>query len=786
MNIIEKINHKKNDLAKKIMLLELDERFKSLVNILKQKEIIIEETFLNKQSKQDFNWQEYYANLCLFIDQDVATILKLYQEHEHDNLSIYDDSKPEITDKLLAKVKEIKDTITKVTEEYHDEVLTNYLTNKYHLIMESYQESLHDILKRNEISLKNNLTGDYQEPMPLTIYNNCTLVKERCLETLNEVLNDFITYINSLSENKRIINEKEQTIISILDKLKDNQLLQQFDLIKNNYYQSITNINSIDIRIGSLQKNYFQELDNFYQLLLQKEAILNEQNKLISYFNYLNQTDLYQIKFTKLFEIKDYLEKNPNFELETLLLNIYYQIIKLELRYNNGTSSLYNKLSNRHKLVIEKLFINDLKEYQTMLLEQDNYKEFLTNDFSLELLNKFANLTITTNPQDILNNYQDILTQKPNIEVISYLFNNSYFDNSGEVLLKRKIDDRYYFYIANQSGHVKEITIDLLKKYSKNDPFYKVSYSNGIIIYHHCGIKMNHSIHGESNFSHDGKIIEDITNNTLINIDRPMHLEKYEHYSDGLIKVTIQIFPGPVICFTDKYGNRQFTLDKKISVASHYSNGYLLTITKDKRNREFVEYLNHQGKVCYRYKLKDSNYSKIYSFDKGLLYIAAEDKIVNTSFEEVFSDYNYHIIKNKLPESFRQCSVSKKDEILWCLKSKINGQTYLYENGKLIPMTEQEIIDRESVENYVLIKEGSELRFVRKDIYLNNSILDIVKQEPLIESLIPVIPKINNNQNNSNEIIYFKGKTYSKHLFDNDVNMISYQNNKSKILNKKY
>lgn len=772
MNIIEKINHKKNNLTKKLMLLELDHRFTSLVNILKKKEINIEETFLKKQPKTDFDWQEYYASLCLFIDQDVSSVLKLYQAHEHDNLSIYDDSTKEITDKLLAKVAEIQDTITKVTEEYHDEILTNYLTNKYQLIMSSYQENLNDILKRNETSLKNILTDNYQESITLTLYQNCTLVKERCLEELNESLNDFVNYINSLSENKKIIREKEQSITTILDILKDNNLFQEFNLIKANYSQSLTNINSIDIQIGSLQKNYFQELDNFYQLLLQKLEVYQEEYKLTNYFDYLSKTNLYQIEFIKLLEIKTYLEKNTNIKLENLLLSIYYQLIKLELHYNNSTSTLYEKLSNHHKLIIEKLFINDLKEHQTILLEQDNYKEFLTTNFSLELLRKFTKLTIIDNTEDILN--QSTASEEHQFEEISCDRTDEYFDSFGEVLLWRNEGNQYYFYIVNKSGNVQEIKIDVLEQFSNYKPIWDVKYSNGIIIYKHSGIKINHSIYGEFRAPYDGKIIEDTSQKSLKSQPYANHLERYGHYSDGLIKVSTY----SRCYFVDKEINHVLEIKNKDYVSQNFSDGYLVVIPLKKFGNRYVEYLNHQGEVCYRYrpKLDAQGDFTIRNFDKGLLYLVDEDKIVNNQFEEVLSDYTYCELK---PIEIHE--ICKK--YLWCLKSKKDGKTYFYEDGKLIPMTEQEIIDRELVENYSLIKEGNNLRFIKKNTRIVNSILDIIKKQVTGEISLP---KVNNNQKKSDEIIYFRAKKLSKSLFDNNVNIINYQNNESKILIKKH
>lgn len=754
MNIYNQIQEKKNEIIRNFLLLNTDSRFHELVTILKQKELVLEQKFLNITEKTNLDWQEYYANLCLFLEQDVMRIVNIYRNHPKDtSLSIYDDSSNEINTKLNEKIIEITKCIQNTKDTYHDQLLVDYITNKYSLISQKYEHIIEDIINHNKTNLINDLTDSYQTVPVLTLYPNLTMAKQSYLQELSNVLDDFITYINSLIENKQIIFDKETLIENIITKLNNHNLIEEFTKIKNNYQESITHINSIDTKLCTFQKQYFDELDNFYERVCQIEQNFDNQQQLNNYFNYLTNQDLYKIQFDKLLEIKKYLETNDNLELDNLLIKTYYQIIKLELYYNNGESYLYYQLDNRMKLSLERLFLSELATYLDELSGKNIFKQFVAEPFSLKLLTRFVNHTIKESQPDILNNYQpdfEVKSKEINqLENLNYVcYNDPFFDDFGEVLILLREEDNIFkyhhpnnqyqkrliknnLYVANRNGQVRKVEL-YNGNLSTSELISNIKYHDGVIIYKYDYYNDDVSVIIADTKETIGDHICAIIPVNKFSLKYPVNPKSYDNYREGLIRA-IDKSLDKYSAFIDKYGKLVFYTKKykNCDFVQSFSNGYAL-LSYSANNQSIYEFIDKQGKSQKKFTFSIYQNYIVLPFNNGVGVVIDSNTPENstffdTKFQTIYEDYEYHELD--------RYELDDATIIKYCLKSKKDGLTYIPGKKGLIQMNPDDITDYYSTENYQLVKNSQgELSFINKTKPKVNSIVDIFYKQYLINN----------------------------------------------------
>ena len=80
----------------------------------------------------------------------MESVIKLYNHHKNNQLSIYDDSSQTINDSILSKENEVEQFIKRVADENYDASLESYLRTKYELIKHEYQTKLNQTLRHKE------------------------------------------------------------------------------------------------------------------------------------------------------------------------------------------------------------------------------------------------------------------------------------------------------------------------------------------------------------------------------------------------------------------------------------------------------------------------------------------------------------------------------------------------------------------------------------------------------------------------------------------------------------
>ena len=448
MNIFDEISVVENEITRKLSILELDLRFQELVEILNKKLTEIRQEFIKIEKKSHFDVQNFLAKLKAFLEDDVESVIKLYNHHKNNQLSIYDDSSQTINDSILSKENEVEQFIKRVADENYDASLESYLRTKYELIKHEYQTKLNQVLRHREQYLKIAITNTSPEIPFLSIYGDCELVKKIYLNELTLFLEIYIKDFNDFLESKKRIQEKELLIESTIKYLKMENLLPLFLEKKQNYQENISGVASIHIAIagsvpifGPIQNQYIKELDKLYSEILGKNIDIYHQIKKIhqeiaEIITELEKNDLLKDLVDILKHKRDTIEQtfinNPNkttlewqkylIDLTLFLeqdvkylLNIHHQHSKRDISIYDDSTPELNENIKMLEQNIEKYIVELEKEYNSSPILNylkrkykhisKNYYDELAktiqkNQKNLEnkLLNKNADFLITLYP----------------------------------------------------------------------------------------------------------------------------------------------------------------------------------------------------------------------------------------------------------------------------------------------------------------------------------------------------------------------------------------------------
>lgn len=690
MNLIKEIELTKILIEKKLMLLELDNRFNELVNILKNNYAKLEAKY--KTIEKDFDYKNYYAELSYFFDSDMQMVLDLYNKHQNDNDQIYDDSNQELNEELLKKKSEIQKCIEETKKTYDDESIASFIENKYLLIVNKYEQELNNYYTYSSNIFKMHLVIKL-ENTPLNLYRSSTLIKERYLQELSSVLDDFVKYVNMFIENKQKVIEKEKYIIDKLNIIKNQQFENEFYNLKNNFDNEIKKIHSLDIKVNNLQKDYFDALETLLFKILEEEKNILKKDVLNNYILYLKNEDIYEIKFSILHNIFAYLEENDNLELKDLLYLKYYEILKRELKYNNGKSIIVDSLGDDFIKELEKYFFNDLKKlkkYQNNELVKSYIKMFLTRPFSLSLLKEFSELIINDKIDFEISKSDNTDLGNDDLVILDYRVHSSNkkeFDENGYAVVRTNDKDEYYV-VSKRYGSAFKFDAHY-KNLLNNCQLGQMYIADAFLgFYYRAFIPDKYGIIKEQK----GIMFLDVDFKTPLCDMKDYHppfnkkyrIDKILPPSANSVWVTSAIdHKSYYIHYT---GKKILTLHN--GTPTRFGNGYCLV-----RNRLNVKdrevYINHKGKIVWKvplgYEAEPFNHGYALIFNSNDI---KKSYIINEIFEKAFTDY-------EVTELLDDGSVRLKD-------NKGDKIYYLYE-GELL-CCEDYLIKKEKnkIENYCL------------------------------------------------------------------------------------
>lgn len=712
------IEEMKLKIDKTFFLLEFNEEVNDLLEILinKYQKINNDYNILETKSELDERW--YYALLSDFYDNDLGFILKLISDQEENNSSnIYDDSNSEINEKLLQKQQEIIKCIDETGELYQDEVLTNYIKDKYEKIINQYQENLDDYLKYRKQQVKNYLLNTNENVPNLAIYPDINHIKNRCIIDLTITLDDFIKYVNALIENTKLIEEIEQKLTNHLEVINNSDLQKEFQALKEQFQNNSKNMSNLGSEFNNIQKKYYEELKILQEKIYKYEEKLKEQQICNKYIDYLSNTNPLIIKFSMLDKIKEYLNETNDNTLRQKLYETYYNIIKYEVRFNYGKSVFYNNLEENIKFQIERLYLEDLKRNKYIFKELSN-QSLLKENFSLELLKKFTDLTIDENLEDLVDNLDiqedevfDNEREDEEQQAIPFRIfaEDGIFDDNDEALIKA--EDNYF--VVNKNGEVKKVLESFNVKSQKC--WEHVKYHDGIITY-----KFPHTIPSE--FDDGSFIIQDIDGNLIHNRYLKNTYEKvhFGKYQEGLIYLKYD--NSPYIYYIDKYGRSVLEIKGKDMIPGNFSCG-VAVINNSKKGK--IKAINKQGRKLF--SVSREVVSRVTKFENGIAVVFRNDGTscyINTRGNRIFSQYRP---SNDEYEMYFSHGIAKVQSVV--------DKTYAYidTTGKFFNKERAKEIFRESrVSNYSLYFKNGKYHFIKNDKQIErktNSLYEFFKKK---------------------------------------------------------
>lgn len=706
----EKILKIKLEIEKKFLLLELNNQFLDLLNQMKNNYHEINDKFELIVNKEKLDYLRYYTELSDFYNNEVVFIINLLKRHqENEKNDIFDDSKNEISEKLEQKQKEVLECIKNVDETYHDDTITNYIKNKYDLIMENYHKKIQEYLNyRESIIINLYLEKDLNKAITsLTLYPNINYIKNDCILELKMTLDNVVKYLNALIENRKTIEETENSLLERINKIKDNKhLLKVFNNMKLRFITKTSTIHELDSKLCNIQKDYLKELNDFVQELIDIEEHEKRTSILLKIFEYLKDTDIFKIKFSKLREIDNYLVDREDYQVKIVLERLYetyYEIIKYELYYT-GESIIYDDLNDDIKRNIEKLFLEELKSNKELLIQEKSLQKILLEPFSIEILKEFVKYLMPNETID-LESYQ--IDDKKRVIVIPYLIfkEKAYFDNNNEALI---MDDDRCYYVVNKDGNVNKV--NTFKSDNIDSDFardFKIkSYHDGIIIY--SGVKKHVTPNGNVIYP-SCMVIADINGGVYKEIDCLFkHIKvKLGEYNDGLICVKTDIFNE--IWYIDKYGNVKIHIKGKEVIGYDFSDGVAFV----KVNGRFRA-IDTTGKTLFKL---DKDITEVYSFKNGIARI--RDKIGNRRF---IDKTGKHILKDFCPFTDKDPKYDFTHGYAICMNNNLDFIS-IDVNGQGLACDDQryESVNDFKLSNHSLYKINGNYKFIKKDVLIKDS-----------------------------------------------------------------
>lgn len=478
MNTNSEIMKIKAKIQASFSYLMTNDKFLEITSILEQKYNSICENY--KDVTDEFEIKKFLAILNHFFDSDIRIVLEMFDNNKVNQYeSIYDDSDKAISDELEAKINEILKWIDETKKQY-DDSLVDYIEGKYEKIINNYKKELDEVNSykmkqfinylKHDINLsldKKELEFDYikfdkKDDINLTLYNSFDTIKNKCLNELSLVLDDFIIYLKTLSDRKIIIDNKEKSIIEKIKNVKEDlnyDLTSKLNEIKNEYLNKLNNTRTIDMQIGKLQSEFENKLDDL-SIHLDKIIKFTEINKKVkSNENIIEELIKYIIKFIdfslkdKYYELKkNYDEKVKNIENfndnyfyyqaayldETKILIENYSKIKDECKLIEKSNNYLDYLNNTNVLLINFKKLDEIslftKDYNNKVLKEklyDVYYQLLIydlryNDGNMNLYDKFNDELKTFIETNFLNELSRYNNKEFYQEILYKYFNNGF------------------------------------------------------------------------------------------------------------------------------------------------------------------------------------------------------------------------------------------------------------------------------------------------------------------------------------------------------------------------
>lgn len=309
---------------------------------------------------------KYYAWLDVFYDTKINLVNKTIVDSQ--NQSVFDNG----LDSQIIEINEYKNKINEVIKyclkHYPDfgKNINNYFKdlNKY------YEDQYKIVLEYTKYNLNKELgiidNPDYTKSLGDKLLQ---VSKKPIISFYPDVYTLRIAYIERLKklslsyDNIKIFQEKDYRIKNILKKaygeITEESVIEEIKKIESNYYKNINNYIQNGFNkdeVNKIQESFLEQCNNLDKLVEHEVMKKDYYNKIV------NMTLNYNPEIV--LDICNYVEKNNLFEDE--LYDKLYIIVEKEKylykKYNNEPV-IYQKLSDKVKNILERIFIDRLCNY---------------------------------------------------------------------------------------------------------------------------------------------------------------------------------------------------------------------------------------------------------------------------------------------------------------------------------------------------------------------------------------------------------------------------------------
>ena len=323
--------------------------------------------------------KQYKAYLEIFLEQIIGYTNNLIINKNND--SIFDNRKEEDLNNLTILKKEIEILLSYINDNFP--ILGEGIKDEYDRINDYYEKQLEYTKNSSKRRFNNNININ-QEPI-LSVYSDTSSV---LISYKNSLTHFKITSVDSI----KVFVDNDLKVKALFKRayetLKEPKVIEAVKALESNYYGEINKC----MNSGSLYTN---------TNILQLDKIIDREKEKNEYYNIITNMNFNYDDIDELLKIEKYVNDNSNFidEFYQVLFALIEKEKYLNIKYGKKPV-IYDKISDKSKVIIERMFLLRLKETDidnkenviTKLKKQgyisvlDNrYEEFFdNNNFSLE------------------------------------------------------------------------------------------------------------------------------------------------------------------------------------------------------------------------------------------------------------------------------------------------------------------------------------------------------------------------------------------------------------------
>ena len=309
--------------------------------------------------------KKYYAWLEVFYENKVELISKSIKDNI--NTSIFDNSNDTQVERIETLKKEIEETVNYISDNYPQ--FGESIRNSFEELKKYYENAYEDVLDTSKKGYDMEL-GIMKDPVYKIYFERMVALPKEPIISLYQdsytVRNCYINRLESFSEscgNINVFAEKDtkikETIKKAYEEIADDSVVKMINEIEKNYLDVINLCIKSDFSLIGIERVQDNTLEHCNKL----QEIIDKEVTKKNYYNEINNMTL-NIPTDKLMDIINYVETNNIFKEE--LYDRLYVLVEKEKYLKHvyyGEPELYPQLSEKHKVILRKKYIDSLTDY---------------------------------------------------------------------------------------------------------------------------------------------------------------------------------------------------------------------------------------------------------------------------------------------------------------------------------------------------------------------------------------------------------------------------------------